>query len=353
MEKVCSNQKIDTTWNFIYPNNHIFNFLNPNNNDCFSKMNTDDLMIILNYINNYYLDFRDELGIDSKDTFGVEIEAEFLETSFYEIERKVAFILNNKWDIKKDATLRYGIEITSPKLIDEKEGWLELKSACHILEGKTTIDKNSGGHIHVGAHILSDKLDNWMNFIKLYGAYENVISRFLYGEFLNPRSSLWEFAYPVGKTFLNKYSFFKTNKIDDVIYLISSFTLTKNQGINFKNIKDFNNIEEMNTIEFRTPNGSLNPIVWQNNINLIIKLLNYAKSPRFNHDIIDARISKNSEIDINFIEYQNIFLDQALELCDLIFDNNLDKIYFLRQYLKSYDMTPCTSELIKAKEFTK
>ena len=31
------------------------------------------------------------------------------------------------------------------------------------------------------------------------------------------------------------------------------------------------------------------------------------------------------------------YLEQAVELADLIFDNNLDKVYFLRQYIKSFE----------------
>jgi len=48
--------------------------------------------------------------------------------------------------------------------------------------------------------------------------------------------------------------------------------------------------------------------------------------------------------------YSEIFLDQALELSDMIFDTNLDKIYFLRQYLKSYEVGNYIFE--KAKPFT-
>ena len=43
--------------------------------------------------------------------------------------------------------------------------------------------------------------------------------------------------------------------------------------------------------------------------------------------------------------------DEAIELCDLIFSKNIDKIYFLRQYIKdsqvSYHQT-----LVKSKKFT-
>ena len=33
-------------------------------------------------------------------------------------------------------------------------------------------------------------------------------------------------------------------------------------------------------------------------------------------------------------QYSDIYLDDAIELSDLIFDNELDKMYFLKQYLK-------------------
>lgn len=35
--------------------------------------------------------------------------------------------------------------------------------------------------------------------------------------------------------------------------------------------------------------------------------------------------------------YGEIFLPEALEFSDMIFDNNLDKVYFLKQYLKNCD----------------
>ena len=48
---------------------------------------------------------------------------------------------------------------------------------------------------------------------------------------------------------------------------------------------------------------------------------------------------------------RRMFLKKAIELGDLIFDNNLDKVYFLRQYLKSFEIGNNTLE--KAKQFTK
>ena len=57
----------------------------------------------------------------------------------------------------------------------------------------------------------------------------------------------------------------------------------------------------------------------------------------------------NSYYDIAL--YDEIYLDQALELADILFDNNLDKVYFLRQYLKPFKIGNNTLE--KVKQFTK
>ena len=55
----------------------------------------------------------------------------------------------------------------------------------------------------------------------------------------------------------------------------------------------------------------------------------------------------------NVYLYRNIYLEQAIELADLIFKRNIDKIYFLRQYLKSFQETDFYDEFVKAKRFIK
>jgi len=107
-----------------------------------------------------------------------------------------------------------------------------------------------------------------------------------------------------------------------------------------------------NTLEFRSPNGTIDPVIWQNNLNMLVNLLLYCKSNDFNNDVIDKRHDKYKEKYNSLYWYNEIYIDQALELCDLIFTNNLDKINFLRQYLKSFEI--CNKgKYIKSKRFTK
>ena len=76
----------------------------------------------------------------------------------------------------------------------------------------------------------------------------------------------------------------------------------------------------------------------------------FCKSDRFDDEILDRRKMQVEEIFSDLWSYSLIYLEQALELCDMIFNNNLDKIYFLRQYLKSFEVA--NKPFVKAKKIT-
>lgn len=80
-------------------------------------------------------------------------------------------------------------------------------------------------------------------------------------------------------------------------------------------------------------------------------MLLYSKSTRYNDDIIQNRRNINEDKYSKLSWYGEIYLQQALELCDMLFTNNFDKVYFLRQYLKSFEIG--NKELSKPKPFTK
>lgn len=82
-----------------------------------------------------------------------------------------------------------------------------------------------------------------------------------------------------------------------------------------------------------------------------IKFLDYSKNKEFNKDIAEKRIRNKENSYYNIALYDEIYLDQALKLEDILFDNNLDKVYFLRQYLKPFKIGNNTLE--KVNQFTK
>ena len=308
-----------------YGNNNIWECINPKNNDYFSKMNEIEIKELLYYLDDYYLDYRDTLNLDSNTTFGVELEYE--EISYKVIEKILYKEELYDWLSKKDLSISIGGEVISPILRDNLKKWQELKRTCNILnEYAKTLD-HSSTHVHVGAHILGDDPKNLLNFIKLWSAYENIIFHFSYGEHLSARPIINMYSSRLKEIFYADYHKAKHKSVEEILYLVAH---RRTQAVNFNNLTSLKEIKPKNTIEFRCPNGTFDPVICQNNINLFTKLLKYAKNSNFNEDIVDRSFKNN----LNLRDYDIINLKEALELVDLIFDNNLDKIYFLRQYLK-------------------
>lgn len=330
------------------PKEQIFKYINPNSNDMLSELSGYDLQDCLILIEDYYLELRNILGLDKNITFGLELEFENAQIS------KIVSYLNafSHWTIKSDSTLTNGAEITSPILHDNLKTWKELEKICNIVKQYVQIGKHSGGHIHIGTQTLGDEKQSWLNFIRLWSVYENVIYRFTYNEYLSSRSSLEKYACPIGKCLSEDYEelMFRSGSanIKDIVNLIAH---RRNQAINFFNTAYYNSNTGKNTIEFRCPNGTFESVIWQNNVNLFVKLLEYSKNIKFDNDLIRKRYIENVNKYDDLKLYNEIYLEQALELCDMIFTNNLDKIYFLRQYLKSFQVGD--KELEKSKPFVK
>ena len=280
----------------------------------------------------------------------------------------------SNWNLKKDRSvtgvyngLEYGGEVTSPILHDSKKAWSDLKTACLLIKHNFGLNQGqAGSHIHVDSGILNDNDKFILNLIKLWTVYEHVIYLFAYGENDKPRTSLVTYAHPLAPYYdeflkeyeSNKYAYRhilngkQINKETNLYFLISNCAMNLKalgNGLNFGHCNGVN-IDDKNTIEFRCPNGTLNPIIWQNNVNFFAKILKYAKSTSFDQDIVTKRFLKLKDENLTINLYDEINLDQALELCDLLFTNNRDKIYFLRQYLKEFKTE--TMPFVKAKRFT-
>ena len=335
-----------------YPegSSQIFDFIYALDNDVLSSMSSKDLQQFLILLDQYYLEYRESLGLDASTTFGFEVEYE--NPQYIEIQARLNEAnLSVDWEQTREDTLNFGAEIASPVLTDKKICWDEFQEVCEILSPLAIITYDCGGHIHVGENILgSDK--NLLRFIKLWATYENVIHRFLYGEYLSNRYSLPKYARPLSQEIWKNLDCIKTK--EDFTQLVNISDINdpnqKAAAILCKRKTNLKTGEQANTIEFRTPNCSFNPIIWQNNLNLLVRLLEYASSDSFDEEVLNRRHHINSKRYSNLSFYKEIFMDQALELADLIFDRNIDKVYFLRQYLKSFERS---NDYRKAKTFTR
>ena len=337
---------------FIHCDDPVFKILNPNYNTRLSMLSGIDLQDLIILIDECYLQLRNGLGFDNTVTFGLEIEFE------YAMEERIRSELNKtfhgSWRIVEDGSLKDGAEINSPILRDTEKTWGNLARVCDIVSPLAKIDARSGGHIHIATQTLGSDKNAWLNFIKLLAVYEKIIFRFTYGNFLTARPSLEQYAKPVAKTFLQDYAKLKKENAS-LAAIISAISRQRYQAVNFNNVKRGNchHFVKDNTIEFRCPNGTLEAPIWQNNVNLFVRLLKYSKSSCFDDDTISKRqiINEDKYNDIKW--YDEIYLEEALELCDLVFKNNFDKVYFLRQYLKSFQVNKNGKNYTKAHKLSK
>ena len=335
--------------------NKLFSFINKDDNNKLSKMKEEDLNELFNLLQKYKLEYRDTLNLDSNISFGTEIEFEFANKSEV-LERMVLNYADIGWYVKPDKSLYFGLEITSPILTDNQNTWIQLKDMCTLASNNGVASIHSGAHVHVDNRVLKYKKENVIKLLKIFSAYENVIFRFGNGEYINCRQKINQYAEPIAQEIYFTPAFESSNltqeQIDGIIYQL--------KRDRFKSLNINNTVFEKeklnapkNTVEFRSPNGTLNPIIWQNNINFITKLAKYATNNNYDEDTIRKRMLINSEIMSNIYDYNIMDIDGALELVDLIFDNNLDKLYFLRQYTKDLRQSRSKNLYLKSKSFTK
>lgn len=311
-------------------------------NNLFSQFSELDKKELISFLDNFYLHYRNNLNFnDNTLTFGIEIE--FEKILLEEVEQLLINSNLKNWLTKKERSIITGGEINSTILNDNQTNWLEIKKVCSILkENNAKISENCGGHVHFGSNILGDNYNSWLTFIKCIIAFEKVLFRFGYGEEVKERHSVRKFAYPV--SYLLKEILYSDNidfnniNTEKLLDIIKDRT-SKRSSVSFQKIciKNLDNIKN-NTIEFRFPNGTIEEIIWQNNINTLGKLLLAVKNDKIDIDVIDfllKNIQKENNINVLLMDYGSIHLNTALLFCDMIFDNDLDKLYFLRQYIKN------------------
>ena len=183
-------------------------------------------------------------------------------------------------------------------------------------------------------------------------AYEDIIYRFGNGEMINTRFSAYRYARPVVNIF--DYFILHDELFADIDRFLEVFkNLTRNLGLNFNNYSLYhtNDILDKNTIEVRTPNGSLEEVIWQNNVRFFGKLFEAATNNDLDLTRLAFNIDENDALESKLIkDYSMLNFNKALELADLIFDNNGDKLDFLKQYVKNGRNT-YSRELVRVKRF--
>ena len=315
-------------------------------NDQFSQMSVYEQNELLNFLNSYFIEYRDKINLNDNMTFGVEIECLIPEMRLYNTKHKKYTDFNLAEDISID---HCGWEFQSPILKDDLNCWQDLKNTCDYLKQTCLINDYCGGHIHFGAHVFGDNSEYLLNFIYLWMAYEDIIYRFGNGEFLNSRKIINEYAGPITYKYQEIFSNGYPSSTKDILTALK--LSEQNLGLNFFHYYlYFNNLTtKKNTIEFRAPNGTLEEVIWQNNINFFGKLIEAALNTDLDIEKMNYYIDMVKTDDL-INEYSKVNFSKALELADMIFEKNIDKLNFLRQYIK--DGKECQSKsLVRSKKF--
>ena len=320
-------------------------------NHNFTKLNELEIYALINYILSHDINMKEVLNIKDNNTYGIEIEFDnirnkkIIKDEFKKQEIKYVNILspynrlndnNDKWIYTDEFTLKKGYEINSPILKNTKEEWLKIIDICNLLNEHAQITNNCAGHIHIGSQVLGDNPKAWLNFLKIWSVYENIIYRFSYGEYSKPRTLCKTFSKPISsEAYCLYYELKKSTNIEEIISSVNNVFNKYDKAFNLENVKtkNINTPANKNTIEIRCPNGTLNPIIWQNNIYFFIKLLEYCNSTKYNDDIIERRIRKEDLCSYDLSNYNDIHFSQALELSNMIYNSDKDKICFLKQYV--------------------
>ena len=281
-------------------------------------------------------------------TFGTEIEfrkAELNELSRKSIDLPVRLSLGHKtefngydeWYIDRDYTVSeetedkiYGGEISSKILNNSISDWKELKIICDRLEScEAYVDGNCSNHISIGTDSFYRDINFYKTLVKLLVIYEEEIIRFSYGEFSERRLMFNKFSRSLRFSLISKikeYDVFKEEDYNNFMNLICYKEVelfTTRTGINLKEI------DSKKRIEFKYPNGTINPVVIQNNINFFIKLVISIIENKIDVENLDYLISKIEIKDINFF-----CIKRAKSLCEVISDNETDRLNFMEQFEK-------------------
>lgn len=269
-------------------------------------------------LQNNPLTYREQLTIPSSENFGVEIELENID--YNKVYKLIKKQFGTTWKITKDDSLIKGAnaEIVSPILQNNKQTWTLLKKLAELLKKLNPTFENCSFQINFDGTLLPTDKER-LRFLKLYAYYEDIIYRFSMGEDNKYRNSLDTYASPI-MLFLKGLI---SGSTEDEELITEMFSNNKRYGIVFKT--------EKNLIEFRTPNGTLNPILWQNYITFFYYLIKLSTSSKCNEKELENYIKSFSKIYL-YENYSLLKEEKALSLSKQLYSHKEDQTSFLHQY---------------------
>lgn len=271
---------------------------------------------IENQLRNQPFSYRDRLTLPREVRFGLEIELENIDyNKVYTLVRKK---FGTSFKIKPDRSLLYSknAEIATPVFRNDIKTWKLLSKLGEYLSKLEPTFCNCGFQVNFDGCLLPSE-DDKIRFLKLFAYYEDIIYRFSKGEDLSYRDTLDVYAAPIILTLKDVL------EEKDKSIVLERFSDNKRYGVVFKTKQDL--------IEFRSPNGTVNPALWQNYVTLFYYLLRFVFSNKYNQREIDAYIHEYGNM--NVLESYEIYHEEkALKLAKVLFNKQEDRCSFLHHY---------------------
>lgn len=307
-------------------------------------------------------EYQKKINLNRKISFGLEIE--FAGIEFYKIFKYIDTYINKIennsafeyriWNIINESTVEkiidgktIGGEIVSPILYNDEEFWKSIEKITRMFNlSKFYFSEDCAFHVHFGEknfRHLNAKTSYMLcnpkfisNVFKMWMIFEDIIYRMCYGTKLQERPKIMKYAKPTGKLIYEKMNFEYDE--EQIMEFVSEYRKDKDNGLNLKNLKYLSK----KTIEIRCPNPMETKFLIQNTIRFLARLLQYCDSTEFDDEKIKHYI--NNYIPMNIEDFKKEKYEKAKDLADMIYDNELDKMYFMKQYLKCFTNEDLTSE---------
>ena len=295
------------------------------------------------------------MNIPKNLTYGVELEAESSiedgDSNYYRTEllersedfdesfyQPYKYLLD--WKIKDEYSMINGIEFTSPIL---KNTYEDIESIYRM----TTLMKqlrlhpteSCGGHIHIGADYF-DCVEDYKNLFEIWANSEKILYLISNKEGEYPREGVMEYAKPITRE--------KTKEIENEftkkdVFIENAKEKQKDNKHYSLNILNIGRRFNKNTIEFRMPNGSLEPEIILQNITLYARIMQVSKElTKITNKIKNGKqITKDEKQKIIYKEMLKREIpddDNMKILMKLLFDDKEERTVYEKRYYANKDL---------------
>lgn len=298
----------------------------------------------LEKLKNQKLEYRKKLNFNDELTFGIEIEycdapSNKILKTIKKFKKHPQYNLYGEWNfsidddfINFDKGIIYGGEVSTPVFTNRIDTFKEIKQMCLALKKyNATVNEKVGLHYHISKDVFNEDYNILLKFLKLYTVFEHIIYKFGYNG-AKEREAIKLYCFPVRYTLIDILDNIECKEFYNIVNSINDIVLAKSRGINFQNVPRGINSKE--TIEFRMCNSSIDPIVIQNEINLFCNLLLSCAHKEMDQEYLDYRIKELKRTESDLLSYRNLNIEDAFLFADIIFDEEIDKDYFIKQYIK-------------------